>query len=382
MPRMPDVLIYGDTIRHAELRHELPLVVPDPFLYAEVGGSRHVVVSSLEASRVAALGGGLDVHVYEEFGFDELRASGADHDEARLEVAIRGCRSLGIERAAVPGDFPLELADRLRADGIELEVDRHLFKDRRRVKSPAEMAGIRRAQLAAEAGVRAAAELLRRAEPGGDGLLADGEPLTCELVKLAIRDAVAAAGANAGDDLIVSHGAQSAVGHEMGSGPIQAGEPVIIDLWPRDLATACHADMTRTFVVGEIPEELRRYHELTLESLTRAREAVRAGAAGREVHRISCEPYERAGIPTQLTKQPGQVLEEGFYHSLGHGVGLEVHEAPALGRAPDVLIAGDVVTLEPGCYRPGFGGCRLEDIVLVTDDGAELLTDFPYGLEP
>ncbi len=382
MPRMPDVLIYGDTVRHAELRHELPLVVPDAFLYAEVGSSRHVVVSSLEASRVAALGGGLDVHPFEEFGFDELRASGAEYGEALLEVASRGCRSLGIERAAVPGDFPVELADRLRANGIELEVDRRLFDDRRRVKSQAEMAGIRRAQVAAEAGMRAAAELLRRAEPEADGLLADGEPLTCERIKLAIRDAVAGAGANAGDDLIVSHGGQTAVGHEMGFGPIGSGEPVIIDLWPRDPASACHADMTRTFVVGEVPGELRRYHELTLESLTRAREAVRAGVAGREVHRISCEPYEQAGIPTQLTKKPGQVLEEGFYHSLGHGVGLEVHEAPALGRAPDVLIAGDVITLEPGCYRPGFGGCRLEDIVLVTDDGAEVLTDFPYDLEP
>jgi Xaa-Pro aminopeptidase len=109
---------------------------------------------------------------------------------------------------------------------------------------------------------------------------------------------------------------------------------------------------------------------------------VRAGAAGRELHRISCEPYEEAGLPTQLTKKPGEVLGEGFYHSLGHGVGLEVHEAPALGRAPDLLIAGDVVTLEPGCYRPGFGGCRLEDLLLVTEQGAEVLTDFPYDLEP
>ena len=72
----------------------------------------------------------------------------------------------------------------------------------------------------------------------------------------------------------------------------------------------------------------------------------------------------------------------GFYHALGHGVGLEVHEAPALGRAPDVLVAGDVITMEPGCYRLGFGGCRLEDLVLVTEDGAEVLTDFPYDLEP
>jgi Xaa-Pro aminopeptidase len=379
---MPDVLIFGDTIRYAELRHELPLDVPDPSLYAEVGGVSHAVVSSLERARVAAVGGGLEVHAVEEFGHDELLLGGSDRSEALLEVTARACRMFGLERAAVPSDFPLEVADRLRADGIALTVDREQFEARRRVKSGAELDGIRRAQVAAEAGMRAARGLLRQAEPNGAGLVAGGEPLTCERVKDAIRDAVARAGANAGDVLIVSHGEQTASGHESGSGPIQAGEPVIIDLWPRDPASACFADMTRTFVVGEAPAELRRYHELTREALARSLAAVRPGVAAREVFRISCEPYEQAGLPTLLSKAPGQVLEEGYFHSLGHGVGLEVHEAPTLGRAPDLLVAGDVVTLEPGCYRPGFGGCRLEDLVLVTEDGAELLTDFPYDLEP
>jgi Xaa-Pro aminopeptidase len=380
-PEMPDVLIHGDTVRHSTMRHEIPLMVPDPFLYAEAGGQRHVVVSSLERSRIEALGDGLRVHAFEEFGYDDLVSSGADRGDAVLQVMVRAAGSFGLEGAAVPSEFPLELADHLRAAGVTVEVDRDLFETRRRVKSEAELAGIRRAQAAAEAGMRAAVELLRRAAPGGPGLVADGNVLTCELVKDAIRAAVARGGASA-DALIVAHGAQSASGHEMGSGPIQPGEPVVIDLWPNDLESACFADMTRTFVVGEVPAELRKYHQLTRDSLGRSLEAVRPGVAGKELHRLSCEPYERAGLPTQLTKAPGQVLEEGYFHSLGHGVGLEVHEAPLLGRAPDVLVAGDVITLEPGCYRPGFGGCRLEDLVLVTDDGAELLTDFPYELEP
>jgi Xaa-Pro aminopeptidase len=324
----------------------------------------------------------LHVHTVEEYGYDELVLGGYDRAAAVLEVLARACRSLGLETAVVPADFPLELADRLRAAGIELAVDRALFEARRRVKSKAELAGIRRAQAAAEAGMRAAAELLGRAEPGGDGLLADGEPLTSERIREAIKDAVSRAGANASDDVIVSHGAQSASGHEPGFGPIRPNEPVVIDLWPRDPESACFADMTRTFVVGDAPDELRRYHELTRESLARSLAAVRPGAAGRDVHRISCGPYEQAGLPTLLSKSPGTVLEEGYFHSLGHGVGLEVHEAPVLGRAPDTLVSGDVITLEPGCYRPGFGGCRLEDLVLVTDDGAEVLTDFPYDLEP
>ncbi len=379
---MSDILIWGDTLRYAELRHEIPLDVPDPFLYAEVGGARHVVVASLECARIAALGAGVNVHPFEEYGHDELMNGGAERSQAALEVMSRACRSLGLGHAAVPAEFPVELADRLRGDGIELAVDRGLFEARRRVKSQSELAGIRRAQAAAEAGMRAAADLLRQSEPGADGLVAAGEALTCERLKAVIRGAVDRAGASPGETLIVSHGAQTASGHEMGSGPIRPDEPVVIDLWPRDPESACFADMTRTFVVGEVPAELSRYHELTRESLARSLAAVRPGAAGREVHRVSCEPYEEAGLPTQLTKQPGQVLVEGFYHSLGHGVGLEVHEAPSLGRGPDELVAGDVITLEPGCYRPGFGGCRLEDLVVVTKDGAEVLTDFPYDLEP
>jgi len=384
MPAMPDVLIFGDTLRHAELRHELPLAVPDPFLYAEAGAQRHAVVSSIERSRVAAVDGALRVHTVEEYGYDELVLAGTGRAEAQLEAAVRACHALGLERAAVPPGFPIDLADRVRAAGIELVVDRRLFETRRRVKTAAELAGIRRAQAAAEAGMRAAAELLRAAQPGGGGVVlsAGGEPLTCERVREAIKEAVARAGASSGDELIVSHGAQTASGHEFGSGPINAGEPVVIDLWPRDPESACFADMTRTFVVGEVPEELRRYHELTRESLARSLAAVRAGASGQEIFRLSCEPYEQAGLPTLLSKQPGTVLEEGFFHSLGHGVGLEVHEAPTLGRAPDVLVAGDVITLEPGCYRPGFGGCRLEDLAVVTEDGAQLLTDYPYELEP
>jgi len=295
---------------------------------------------------------------------------------------VRASESLRLEHALVPPDFPIGLADRLRATGIVLDPDHTEFESRRRIKSGAELAGIRRAQAAANAGMRAAAELLRRAEPDRDGVRVDGQPLTCEWLKEAIRDATAREGASVGDALIVAHGAQTATGHEMGSGPIHPDEPVIIDLWPQDMESACFADMTRTFVVGEVPDELRKYHELTRESLARALGGVRPGAAGTELHGLACEPYEQAGLPTQRTKTPGQVLEEGFYHSLGHGVGLEVHEAPILGRAPGVLLAGDVITLEPGCYRPGFGGCRLEDLVVVTDDGAEVLTDFPYDLEP
>lgn len=378
---MPDVLIYADTTRSPEMRREVPIGIPDPFLYVERDGARHVVLTSFEIDRVRSIPGAPMPHAYEEFAYDELIAKGLPRDEVLLEVAVNACTGLGVTDAAVPWTFPARLADRLREAGVSIHPELDLFEDRRRVKTEAQLEGIRRAQRAAEGGMDAARALLRQAEPDNGHLLVDGRPLTSERIKTAIREVFSAHNMVA-EDFIVAHGPQSAVGHEMGSGPIAGGEPVVIDLWPKDIETSCYADMTRTFVVGEPPELITRYHALCKEALDRSLDAIRPGRAGEDVFRLACELFHEAGEPTQLSKKPGEVLEDGFYHGLGHGVGLEVHEAPSLGRAPGAMVAGDVVTVEPGCYRHGYGGVRLEDLVLVTEDGAENLTDYPYDLEP
>ena len=140
--------------------------------------------------------------------------------------------------------------------------------------------------------------------------------------------------------------------------------------------------MTRTFVAGEPDAELVEWHGLCREALERCVDAIAPGVAGRDVWGVACDIFEAAGHPTQRSKKPGEVLHDGFFHGLGHGVGLEVHEAPGLSRGPDTLVAGDVLAVEPGLYRQGYGGVRLEDLVLVTQDGAEVLTDFSYELRP
>jgi Xaa-Pro aminopeptidase len=378
---MPDVLIYSDSIRSADMRHAVPLAVPDPFLYAEANGSRHVFSNSMEAARLRGLGL-FEVHISEEFGVDELVEEGLTMRQTLAELAVRYVKSLGPARFTVPENFPVWLADRLRSDGIELDVDQDLFDDRRRVKTEAQLAGMRRAQRAAEAAMDACRELLRSAEQRGDDLLVDGEPLTVERVKSAMN-AVFAAHDTTADEYIVAPAGQGAVGHDMGSGPIRAGEPVVVDIWPRDNESAVYTDMTRTFVVGEVPDDVRKWHGLVKEALDRAVSEVKAGADAKAIFDGTCEIFEAAGEPTQRTKQAGEALMDGFFHGLGHGVGLEVHEAPGLGRSSDkALVAGDVVTVEPGLYRSGYGGVRLEDIVLVTENGAENLTQYPYDLAP
>jgi len=378
---VPDVLIYGDTIRSPELRHEIPLTIPDGFLYAEHGGRRYVAVSGLEVPRLREVDS-LQILSWDQLGWEELLAEGVGREELYLHIAERACGVIGLRSAIVPAAFPLELADHLRASGLDLTPDRPAFAERRRVKNDAEIEGIRRAQRAAEAAMDAARELLRRAQTDGERLVVDGEPLTSEWLKRVIGDVFSAHDV-AADELIVSHGPQSAVGHELGFGPIAPREPIVIDIWPRDRETSCFADMTRTFCVGEPPEELAEMHRLVKQALDEAIAKVAAGVSGHAVFRGTCELFQQHGYRTQLTKDMGEVLEEGFIHGLGHGVGLEVHEEPGLGLAEGgPLVAGDVVTVEPGLYRPGFGGCRLEDLLLVTDDGAENLTSYPYDLAP
>jgi Xaa-Pro aminopeptidase len=364
------VLIHGAPDHSADLFHVLPVGIIDPFLYVEAGGRRAATVSVLDADKVRALG--VEVMDPYSLGRDELLDQGRADHEIEVEIALRACRALGVERAIVPFGFPLAVADHLRAAGVELRVDQDAFVERRRRKTGTQLEGIRRAQEAADEAMAVAATLIRELRPG----------LTSEEVRTAMQAVSEEHGCELPDDVIVSHGAQAAVGHEPGHGEIGAGEPVVVDIWPRDKASRCWADMTRTFVAGgaEPPEELGRYWELTRASLDAVYPMVRAGADCRAIYEASCAPFQEAGLPTQLTKEPGTVLEDGYFHGLGHGVGLEVHERPHLGRSPDTLLAGDVVTLEPGCYRRGFGGCRLEDLVVVTDDGCEVLTDFPYDL--
>jgi Xaa-Pro aminopeptidase len=374
--------MYADTYRSPELRHEVPIGIPDPFLYAEKDGAKHIAIGSMEIPRLAELGL-FELHPSEEYGSDELVRSGLSYTEVRREVVLRAVKALGITSAVVPEAFPLWLADRLRPEGVELVVDGDFFDDRRRVKSDSELAGIRRAQRAAEAGMDAARDLLRRAtDANGTGLEVDGASLTVERVKTAMFAAFVANGASS-DDIIVAPGPQGAVGHDMGSGPIEAGVPVVIDIWPRDNESFMFSDMTRTFVVGEPSDDVRKWHALAKEALDRAISEIKDGADGRAIFDGTCEIFEGADEPTQRTKEAGKPLANGFFHGLGHGVGLEVHEAPGMGLGSKLpLKAGDVVTVEPGCYRQGYGGVRLEDLVLVTKDGAENLTRYPYDLKP
>lgn len=359
-----DVLIDADTIRSPELRHEIPAGIIDPFLYGETNGIAWAAVSPLDAPSIAQARPELEqLDVISELGLMELIGGGMSRHAALLEVRARACRRMGVTQAAVPPGFPLATARFLEARGVELHVDHERFDRRRRVKSARELEGVRRATDAAVRGLDAARAAI---VPG----------LTCERLRAIVREAVephAALG-----DFNVARGPQTATGHGPGSGPIQPGEPVIVDLAPQDRETAMFSDIARTFVAGEPDPELLRWHALVIEVLEDTLHRVKPGVSGSDLYARACDRFEAEGFATQ--RKPGATTMEGFPTALGHGVGLEIHEAPSLGRSGDALVAGDVITVEPFLCRPGFGGVQVEEIVLVTPTGAELLSHHPRGL--
>ena len=378
---MPDSrLIYADSIRDPDLFVATGISVVDPFAYVETNGKRVIVTSELEADAARRHSSATDVWTGAEFGARELVKGGMSHEMASLEVVRRALEKLGVNAVSVPPSFPLELADYLRERGVTVQADRTPFEMRRRVKDERQLAGIRAAQRATEAAFARAVEVLGASSPGSDGLVFEGETLTAERLTGELEDVLRAHGCE-GEPPLVGNGPTGANVHEHGKGPVRPHESVIIDIFPRHIESRYHADMTRTFCFGEAPEQLRHMHATVYEALRASEEAIAAGVNGKVVWEAACDAIEAGGYRTTRGLADGESLDEDFFHGLGHGVGVEVHEAPNMGLAGDDLMAGDVVTIEPGVYRKGFGGIRLEDLGVVTADGCDILTNFPYDLE-
>ena len=375
---MDAVILYGASEHDPALRHELPVAIGDPFLLVETGGRLSLMSNALERQRMAAARPEAELIDIEELGFHELVDQGLNGDDVMLELVSRMVARLAVSAAVVDFAFPLALADRLRSDGVTLRVDEQAVRLRRRVKSEGERAGIIRATRAAEAGLAAASALLARAERGPrDQLVLDGRDLTAEAVRAAVRAACAAAGAPASADLMVVSVWQG-LSHDPGSGPLPAGLPIQIDLWPQDELSGCFTDMTRTFLAaGTVPAEIRRQERIVAEVRAALLSAIRPGVLGNELYAIACEIFEREGYATARTERG----ESGFQFALGHGVGLAVHEPPGLGRTGrQPLVDGDVIAVEPGLWDTEVGGYRYEDTLLVTADGCKPLSTFPYAI--
>ena len=375
-----NLLVIGAPQHDADAYHLSGFLAPDAVICLRVAGKRYLAVSSLEYGRAAKEAPADELLSYDELEITRLSrelGSGAKAYAAAVANLLGKLGALGSPIAVPPG-FGVVYADELRARGVTLTPDAEPFERRRRAKTEGEISNIEKAQAAVEAACSHAVSILEESEVGADGALRwRGETLTSEILRSEI-DVELLRRNCAADGTIVAGGAQGADPHERGHGPLRAGESIIVDIFPVDLSTRYYSDMTRTFVKGEPNEGLQKMYDAVLESQEAALSMIKAGVNGRDVHRKVAEVLHAAGYKTNVHDQePGKPLTEGFFHGTGHGVGLELHEAPRVSLAAQELVPGDVVSVEPGVYDPQVGGVRIEDLVVVTEDGCRNLTGFP-----
>jgi len=299
---------------------------------------------------------------------------------ARLAAKLVRARGLGAVR--VSPRLQAGHLEGLRAWGLEVEVDKSLFEAERRRKSPAEADAIAEVQRAAEAAVVGVVRELARSEIK-DGLLwLEGSPLTSERLYAIAQLMLGELGCSC-PDMIIAGSPECAMPHYRGTGPIRANEPVIIDIFPSSRKTHYCGDLTRTVVVGEIPESMRRMHAAVLQALDAGEESIREGVTGGEVNRSVCQILLDRGYATSTDGLEGPPGVPKMIHTTGHGVGLDVHEGPSLrGTNDNALLEGDVVAVEPGLYQPGLGGVRVEDTGMVTRSGFRNFTTLTRSLDP
>jgi Xaa-Pro aminopeptidase len=379
----PTLLVIAAPEHDATAYHLSGFLAPDPVIYLRVGGESgkgYLAVSSMEYGRAKR-----DARVDEVLSFDELDVMNLARElksggRALAAATANLLESLGAAYSpvAVPSSLGVVYADELRARGLTVTPDAGLFAGLRRQKTEEEISYIERTQRAVEEACAHAVGILKESEVAEDSTLAyGGESLTSERLHSEIDVELLRRGC-AAEGTIAASGTQAADPHERGHGPLKAGESIILDIFPADKASRYYADMTRTFVKGEPGEELQKMYDAVLESQEAALAMVGPGVNGRDVHQMVSDILHESGYETLLHDQkPGEPLQRGFIHGTGHGVGLEIHEAPRVSTADEKLVPGDVVTIEPGLYYPEIGGVRIEDLVVVTEDGCRNLTRFP-----
>ena len=380
------LLFYGDSYRSPDIYHTTGFLAPDAFIALEDGDELVVLLNSLEFGRGKKESRATSVRNLDEFGFAELGQKGLDRDEVVGTIITRLLTERGTTGVRVARYFPIGLADRLRAAGIAIEIDPDI-DSRRRAKRPDEIAALEVAQRATEEAWAVGVDAIRRSTEGPLGvLMLDGEVFLAERLRAIVEGALLERGCNAPEQTITAPGKQAADPHANGSGPLHAREPIVMDIYPQHGASRYYADFTRTVSKGTPADAIVRMYEVVRRAQDAGIAALRPGVTGQEVHEIVEDIIFAAGYDTLRPghrHRPDDPVVRGLIHGTGHGVGLEIHEAPSLGRGKASRVpleVGDVVTVEPGIYDPDIGGVRLEDMLLITPGGSRNFTRAPRQL--
>ncbi len=372
MPRSK--LIIASSEASADMLYATGFRAPDAFVFLQTATKKFLLLSDLEVDRGRKQAG---VDRVDSFSGKAARVQGRKRKAPSYARTVAAWLRMNSARSVVvPSDFPFGLARELKKEGIRLKPAKGMFFPERETKSAAEVGAIDSAIRIAEAGMARAMEVRASAVPRKDGRLFLGRRiLTSEILRTEIVTTIVRAGGEARGDTIVAGGEQACDPHGRGTGPLRADELIIIDIFPRDARSGYYGDITRTVVRGKASSAQRKLWETCLAGQIMAVEKMKPGILGAGIHDLVKSYFAEQGYPTELRNGRWQ----GFFHGTGHGLGLEIHEAPRFAAA--TFLPGQVITVEPGIYIPGLGGVRHEDVALVTGKGARFLTKAPKPFE-
>jgi len=363
-------LKYSESVFDSNMYYLTRFLSSDPFVFLRSTQISTIVVSSMEKSRAIKTSVCDRVRSYLDYKPDWYLT---EHEDSTMEILSLVLQTAGVKKVGVDSSFPVKLADLLREEGYAVRVLSGAVETARIIKSTYEIQLITDVQRVCERSLETALNILGKSKVVDELLYYKGKVLTSEKLKASIGCSLITLECSA-DDIIASSGADSAIPHLSGSGPIKANVPIVFDIFPRSIRSRYRTDMSRTVVKGDPLNELEEMYDAVQLAQIMAFSLIKAGITGAEVHQAVVDHFEQSGFKTDLSKGCG------FTHSTGHGLGLDVHELPYLNKSGGVLQSGNVVTVEPGLYYPEIGGVRIEDAVVITDKGYKNITQFDKRL--
>jgi Xaa-Pro aminopeptidase len=378
------LIMAGIPHANAAMYHRIRFSVVDLVVYLEVPGGAGrrksiLILRDIEMERARRNARVDQVACPADFAPEE--GLSGDRETATAQAAAQCLRRAGVPQVVGDRTLPLIFTEFVRRAGIAVACDLEMGVLDRRRKDEEEIAWLRQSQRVTEEIMARACGLIAKARARRDGvLLDDGEPLTSERVRAMVDHWLIDRGYS-NPPSIVAGGPGGADCHNLGSGDLRTAEPVILDIFPRNRDTLYNGDCTRTVVHGEIPDEVARMHAAVCKAKHAAAAAIRAGVTGEAVHLATTDVIRREGYAVGLPPAEAPDSYCTIPHGTGHGVGLDIHEPPLLDMKGPELLPGDVVTIEPGLYRKDLGGVRVEDMVVVTDEGCDNLNRLPEGLD-
>jgi len=369
-------LIYAASEECANLWYITGFCAPDPFLWIQYEKFNAIFVNSMEFGR-AQKQASKDVQVIDSSRIKEFFNLDKEPPRTISGMIKTIAEALDCKKWRVPADFPLYLANKLAARSISVIPEENFFPQRA-CKDDTEIQKITRGVRLAEAGMNRAFTVLRETTSQPDNtLLWNNTTLTADILRGEIDAEIARLGGVA-FGTIVAPGKQSSDPHQAGYGPIYANQPIVMDIFPRVVQTGYFGDLTRTVVRGTASPEVRKAFAAVQQAQKATIDMLKAGITGQAAHQAAADTFTNLGYKTGIENG----VHCGFIHTTGHSVGLEIHETPGLSPRNDhPLQVGNAVTIEPGLYYPDWGGIRIEDLAIITEDGCNDLTQIPIFLE-